>query len=100
MVIAVFNHPENGHKFNQEFAKKHLVLGQSYELTGVDMGQSSTTVFLKEFPDFGFNSIQFDFFEDGKELNIYRDPRFNPYLPIMRADDWAESAIHRFKKEI
>lgn len=43
------------------------------------MGQSNTSVYLVGFEK-PFNSVHFDFFEDGKEIAIYRSPKYNPYL--------------------
>ena len=43
------------------------------------MGQSSTSVYLDGF-DHPFNSVQFTFFENKQEIDIFRDARFNPYI--------------------
>jgi hypothetical protein len=74
MVIAVYNHPENG-----LHPCEGLEEGKEYIVTDVSMGQFYTSIFLDGFSKC-FNSVNFDFFEDGKPLNIYRDARFNPYM--------------------
>lgn len=54
-----------------------------YEVEHISMGQSYTSIYLKT-PKDGtnnpFNSVIFDFYENNKKLNIYKDRRFNPYI--------------------
>ena len=59
--------------------EKELVIGKSYEVEYISMGQSFTFIALKEFKN-SFNSVDFEFYENGKPLDIYKDLRFNPYL--------------------
>ena len=81
-VKARFMRPESGWPCDQEKARKAgLTPGTDYDLERVSMGQSTTTICLAGYSGV-FNSVQFDFFEDGEPLDIYRDPRFNPYLGI------------------
>ena len=64
-----------------------LIEGEEYEVESVSMGQSYTSICLttpKEGTKNPFNSVIFNFFEDNKELNIYSDNRFNPYLNILK----------------
>lgn len=56
-----------------------LEYGKMYEVDGIDMGQSYTSVYLKNMIN-PYNSVIFEFYEDGKPLDIYRDTRFNPYI--------------------
>lgn len=56
-----------------------LEVGKDYEVERVDMGQSYTSITLKDRKG-SYNSVIFEFYEDGKELDIYSDDRFNPYL--------------------
>jgi hypothetical protein len=55
-----------------------------YEVDLIDMGSSSTDILLKGFNDRDskswFNSVCFEFYEDDKEIDIYSDKRFNPYM--------------------
>ena len=59
--------------------KHDLEYGKMYEVEGIDMGQSYTSIYLKDMRN-PYNSVIFKFYEDGKPLNIYRDKRFNKYL--------------------
>lgn len=56
-----------------------LTLGEEYEVKHIEMSSAITFVFLKDKKGV-FNSLCFEFFEDGKPLDIYQDIRFNPYL--------------------
>jgi hypothetical protein len=64
---------------NEPWLKHDLEYGKEYEVEDIDMGQSYTSVYIigKPFP---YNSVFFEFYEDGKPLDIYRDKRFNKYL--------------------
>lgn len=73
-LTAVYNYPENGNG-----PAKGLEVGKEYTVRDLHMGQSSTNIWLEGF-DFSFNSVQFDFFEDGKPIDIYRSEKYNPYL--------------------
>lgn len=79
MVSAKFAYPENGTAHHQETAKKYLHVGHEYEVSQIIMGQSYTSVYLSGI-DCVFNSVMFDFYENGNDLNIFRDNRFNPYI--------------------
>ena len=58
---------------------KELEEGQMYEIDHIDMGQSSTGIYLKGIKH-SFNSVCFKFYENKRPINIYKDKRFNPYL--------------------
>lgn len=73
-LIAVYNHPHAGHKPSEE-----LEVGKSYRVTDISMGGFHTSIFLEGYSG-AFNSVQFDFFEDGAEINIYESPKYNPYI--------------------
>ena len=73
-LTAVYNYPENGYR-----PAEQLKVGKEYNVERVDMGQSSTAIYLSGF-SVSFNSVQFDFFEDGKPIDIYRSPKYNPYI--------------------
>lgn len=60
-----------------------LSIGEEYVVDGISMGQSYTYITLmnpKQGTKNPFNSVIFDFYEDGKKINIYKDKRYNPYL--------------------
>ena len=56
-----------------------LVVGKLYEVDDIQMGQIYTDIFLKG-KDLSYNSIIFEFYENGEKIDIYRDKRFNPYI--------------------
>jgi hypothetical protein len=56
---VVFAYPDAGYPFDQEFAKKHLVAGETYTVEKTVIRSCETDVFLKEFPDMSFNSVLF-----------------------------------------
>lgn len=76
-LTAVYNHPDAGYRPISE-----LEVGKEYCVVGVSMGVSYTTIWLEGFSG-GFNSVNFDFFKDGKPHDIYKDPNYNPYLRRM-----------------
>jgi hypothetical protein len=59
-----------------------LEVGKMYEVERIDMGQSHTSITLKDKKG-SYNSVIFDFYEGKqqiKQIDIYRDKRFNPYI--------------------
>ena len=58
-----------------------LTEGVFYDVDYISMGQSSTSVFLVG-SAVSYNSLCFKFYEDDKEIDIFQDPRFNPYIKI------------------
>lgn len=79
-VIAIVKTLSAGYEMERNRVKElGFNIGDRHVVSYIDMGQSSTTVGLDGF-DRGFNSVFFTFEEDGEEINIYDDPRFNPYL--------------------
>ena len=80
MLYAKFMYPDYGHDCDVEHAKKvGLKVGERYEVEDLSMGGSHTSIFLKNI-DGVFNSVQFEFFEDEQEVDIYRNPKYNGYL--------------------
>lgn len=73
-LTAVYNRPKAGNR-----PATQLEIGQEYHVERVDMGQFITYIHLSGF-DGSFNSVQFDFFEDGEPIDIYRSPKYNPYI--------------------
>ena len=79
-LIAIVTTLKAGYDIEkQEMNNLGIKVGDRFTVTDIDMGQSSTSIYLKEHSGH-FNSVFFNFEENGKELNIYGDPRFNPYL--------------------
>lgn len=62
-----------GYDKEREWANKHLVKGQVYTIDRIEIHQSSTTVYLDEVPDHGFNSMYFnDVFEEKNGIDYGR----------------------------
>lgn len=55
-----FTHPTYGWPRDIEMAKRYLKLNQIYTVLRTVIYDSSTTVYLQEFPNISFNSVQFD----------------------------------------
>lgn len=72
-LTAVYNYPQNGYR-----PAEQLEVGKEYLVERVNMGQSTTDIHISGLGC--FNSVQFDFFEDGKPIDIYRSPKYNPYM--------------------
>ena len=68
-----------GYRFDKEyFDKLNPKLGDEYEVVAISIGQSNSTVQLK---NGGFyNTVYFEFYEDGVKFDIFKDKRFNCYL--------------------
>ena len=82
-IYAVVETLRAGYDCEEEMVKTlGFKVGDKFELECIDMGGSSTSVYLKDFPSQSFNSVFFEFEENCKELDIYNDTRFNPYLNL------------------
>lgn len=80
-IYAVVETLRAGYDCEEEMVKSiGFKVGDKFEVEYIDMGGSSTSIYLKDFPNHPFNSVFFEFEENGKELDIYSDTRFNPYL--------------------
>ena len=80
-IIAKFTHPDYGYTWQQEEAKKLLTIGEEYRVKSVNMGQSYTDVWLVGI-NRAFNSVLFDFYDNGREVELRDYPEFNPYYGI------------------
>lgn len=79
MITATVVKLDAGYKSEQDKnTQLGLKIGDSFIVESIDMGQSSTTIYLENLG--GFNSVFFEFFENEIPLDIYSDKRFNPYL--------------------
>lgn len=79
MLYARFMYPDYGYPHDgEQAAKAGLVVGKRYLVEDVDMGQSYTSIKL-DCIDEPFNSVLFEFEEDYSPVDIYADPRYNPY---------------------
>lgn len=82
MLYAKFMHPNNGWENDVKRAKEaELKVGERYKVDWISMGGFCTSIFLMDFKNAHFNSVQFDFEEeDGTPVDIYNDSRYNPYM--------------------
>ena len=80
-IYAVVETLIAGYDYEKEMVKSlGFKEGDKFEVDYIDMDGSSTSIYLKDFPNQPFNSVFFEFEENGEELDIYDDTRFNPYL--------------------
>lgn len=87
-VYAIVENTDSGYESQAgQFKSLGFEVGQRYEVEHIDMGQSSTSIYLKDYPDNCFNSVFFTFEEGGKDLDIFSDARFNPYISMFRKGD-------------
>lgn len=80
MLIAKYTKSNCGYRDDRQQVSRFLTLGEKYPVSYVSMGQSHTSIYLTDFPHVPFNSVFFDFEEDGKAINIFADKRYNPYI--------------------
>ena len=81
-LYAKYTKPNAGYDFDKEQNQKYLTLNQRYEVSYVSMGQSHTTIKLKDFPKGVFNSISFEFYHDDEPIDLVDFPEYNPYYYI------------------
>ena len=86
-LLAKFTHPTAGYTPEAKKPDSPLVLNQFYEVTAVNMGQSYTSIGLKDFPNKSFNSVSFDFYHDDKQIYLQDFPEYNPYYYDYEDDD-------------
>lgn len=81
MITAKIVSLIGGSRFDKEhFDKLNAELGAEYEVAAISIGQSGSTVQLKSG---GFyNTVYFEFYEDGVKFDIFKDKRFNWYLGL------------------
>lgn len=66
---------------------KELNIGEDYPVTMIDMGQSSTTVFLEDYKR-GYNSIHFEFYHGERKIDIYKSGLINGYRTLHLPGIW------------
>lgn len=82
-IYAKFVHPNSGYDIEVESGKQ-LQVGAYYEVAGISMGQSHTSIQFKNFKG-AFSSVQFEFFDADKQpIDIYSMPEFNHYLGMFK----------------
>ena len=82
MLYAKVTNPDAGLAYDREKAEK-LCAGYYYEVSGVEMGGSHTSIYLEGMKT-AFNSVNFTFYRRGignfVEYDIFDDPAYNPYI--------------------
>lgn len=63
----------------EQFNSYNFQLGDRIRVTRIEVGRSSSKIWLEGYED-SFNSVYFEFEEDGKSLDIYQDKRFCTYI--------------------
>lgn len=86
-LLAKFTHPTAGYTPEATKPNSPLVLNQLYEVETVNMGQSYTSIYLKDFPNRHFNSVSFDFYHDDKLIKLQDFPQYNPYYDGAEYDE-------------
>ena len=81
-LIAIVTTLEAGYAFDkQQMVECNLKVGDRIPVRNIDMGQSSTSIYLDGYKG-SFNSVFFEFEENGKEFDPISDRRFNDYLSM------------------
>lgn len=62
---VVYCYPGNGYEYDQEVCKKYLTLNGVYTVESTAVGQSHSSVILKEVPNRSFNTVMFSDFKEG-----------------------------------
>jgi hypothetical protein len=70
-IVAIYSKPENGYA-----PAKGLTVGAPYVVENVEMGSWMTYITLQNVEG-EFNSVQFDYYVDGKQVNIHEFPYCN-----------------------
>ena len=84
MLVAKFKLPFGWKEEEVKEKYPELMIGNKYEVEYISMGQSYTSIFLVGYENHCYNSVFFDFEEDGEPIDIYRSPKYNPYLSIFK----------------
>jgi hypothetical protein len=61
-IAARFAHPDGGYEGDQRLAAEHLTPGKVYVVSRLEVGRSSSSLFLDipDGPTFGFNTVMFE----------------------------------------
>lgn len=81
-LIAIVDTLEAGYDSEKnKMIELGFKVGDRIPVRDIDMSQSSTAIYLDGYKG-SFNSVFFEFEENGVELDIYSDRRYNPYLSM------------------
>lgn len=87
---VIFKYPTAGHKHDHELVKKHLSLNKFYTVDKTVVGEYHTDVYLEEFPNIVFNSVNFES-EQEEELKL----DFDNIEEMSKIDYLKEMALDR-----
>lgn len=84
-LYALYNRPGAGFDSDKKNCQSLLTLNTYYEVSVIRVGDWLTDVYLEDFPNKCFNSVNFTFYKKDKKgnfiiHNIMKDPEYNPYL--------------------
>lgn len=65
-----------------QFVKHDLVVGDVYHVDFIDMDRWYTDIYIAGKPS-PYNSVIFEFYENGDPIDIYNDPKYNPFMLAM-----------------
>lgn len=87
---VIFKYPTAGHKHDHELVKKYLSLNEIYTVERTIVSEYHTDVYLEEFPNVAFNSVNF---ESEQEEKIKLD--FSNMEEMSKIDYLKELAFER-----
>ena len=79
-IIVTEKSIENGYDSVKEHAKKHLEIGEMYTVHCTSVQGWSTTVYLEEFPDEEFNSVNFEDADEAIEASQSKVEKMQPLV--------------------
>ena len=74
-----FDNPTSGYEYDQKQAAKYLQIGKEYTIDYTNVENSSTDVYLKEFPNISFNSVMFEDVAEQSDKDSSRHPDWRRY---------------------
>ena len=79
MITAKVVSLTGGYRLDKEhFDKLNAEIGDEYEVGAISIGQGNSSVQLRN--GCFYNTVYFEFYEDGVKFDIFKDKRFNWYL--------------------
>ena len=80
-LSAKYTRASAGYQSDKDkLAECGILLGEERNVLDISIGQSHTYIYLEGYDKYAFNSVNFTFYRDGAEYNIFDDPEYNPYL--------------------
>lgn len=90
---VIFKYPENGDDYDMKWASGVLSVGETYTVENIQIGQSSSLVDFKEFPEWQFNTVHF--------VNVEQEKKTSEFTGWGRSSDidfgdYVEIEMHRY----